>query len=59
MNFEFPNTQSWNFAGEPSADGSTITGVISTSGRITLESEAVEIFSASRNADVHIPHGAR
>ena len=27
INFEFPNTQSWNFAGELSADGSTITGV--------------------------------
>src|SRR5688572_24553117 len=27
INFEFPNTQSWNFAGELSADGTTITGV--------------------------------
>ena len=27
MNFEFPNTQSWNFAGELSADGTAITGV--------------------------------
>jgi hypothetical protein len=27
MNWEFPNTQSWNFAGELSADGSIITGV--------------------------------
>jgi hypothetical protein len=26
INFEFPNTQSWNFAGELAADG-TITGV--------------------------------
>jgi hypothetical protein len=30
MNWEFPNTQSWNFAGELSADGTTITGVISS-----------------------------
>jgi hypothetical protein len=30
MNWEFPNTQSWNFAGELSASGSTITGVISS-----------------------------
>jgi hypothetical protein len=29
MNWEFPNTQSWNFAGELSADGKTITGVTS------------------------------
>jgi hypothetical protein len=27
MTFEFPNTQSWNFAGELSADGSALTGV--------------------------------
>jgi hypothetical protein len=27
MNFEFPNTQSWSFAGELSADGTAITGV--------------------------------
>jgi hypothetical protein len=27
INFEFPNTQSWNFAGELSADGATIEGV--------------------------------
>jgi hypothetical protein len=25
MNWEFPNTPSWNFAGELSADGTTIT----------------------------------
>jgi hypothetical protein len=30
MNWEFPNTQSWNFAGELSADGITITGVTSS-----------------------------
>ena len=30
MNWEFPNTQSWNFAGELSADGTTITGVTSS-----------------------------
>lgn len=30
MNFEFPNTQSWNFAGELSADGTTIDGVASS-----------------------------
>ena len=30
MNWEFPNTQTWNFAGELSADGSRITGVISS-----------------------------
>jgi hypothetical protein len=30
LNFEFPNTQSWNFAGELSADGTTITGVTSS-----------------------------
>jgi len=30
MNWEFPNTQSWNFAGELSADGTTITGVASS-----------------------------
>jgi hypothetical protein len=27
INFEFPNTQPWNYAGELSADGTTITGV--------------------------------
>jgi hypothetical protein len=30
VNWEFPNTQSWNFAGELSADGTAITGVISS-----------------------------
>jgi len=30
MNWEFPNTQSWNYAGELSADGRTITGVTSS-----------------------------
>jgi hypothetical protein len=30
INFEFPNTQSWNFAGELSADGTAITGVTSS-----------------------------
>jgi hypothetical protein len=30
MNWEFPNTQAWNFAGELSADGTAITGVISS-----------------------------
>jgi hypothetical protein len=30
LNWEFPNTQSWNFAGELSGDGTTITGVISS-----------------------------
>jgi len=30
MSWEFPNTQSWNFAGELSADGTTITGVASS-----------------------------
>jgi len=29
-NWEFPNTQSWNFAGELSADGTSISGVISS-----------------------------
>jgi hypothetical protein len=28
MNWEFPNTQAWNFAGELSTDGATIAGVI-------------------------------
>jgi len=38
MNWEFPNTQSWNFAGELSADGTTITGVTSSiQGGIPLE----------------------
>jgi hypothetical protein len=27
INFEFPNTQPWNFAGELAADGSAITGI--------------------------------
>jgi hypothetical protein len=30
MNWEFPNTQAWNFAGELSADGTALTGVISS-----------------------------
>jgi len=30
INWEFPNTQAWNFAGEISADGSTIAGVTSS-----------------------------
>jgi hypothetical protein len=30
LNWEFPNTQSWNFAGELSADGTSITGVTSS-----------------------------
>src|SRR5437762_125152 len=30
LNWEFPNTQPWNFAGELSADGTAITGVISS-----------------------------
>jgi len=30
MNWEFPNTQPWNFAGELSADGTTIAGVTSS-----------------------------
>jgi hypothetical protein len=30
MNFELPNTQPWTFAGELSADGSAITGVLSS-----------------------------
>jgi hypothetical protein len=30
MSWEFPNTQSWNFAGELSADGTSITGVTSS-----------------------------
>jgi hypothetical protein len=30
MNWEYPNTQSWNFAGELSADGTTIAGVTSS-----------------------------
>src|SRR5438094_10141492 len=38
MNWEFPNTQSWNFAWELSADGTTITGVTSSiKGVIQLE----------------------
>jgi hypothetical protein len=36
--WEFPNTQSWNFAGELSADGTTITGVTSSAqGGVQLE----------------------
>ncbi len=30
MNWEFPNTQSWNFAGELSTDGTVIAGVTSS-----------------------------
>jgi hypothetical protein len=30
INWEFPNTQSWNFAGELSADGAAIAGVTSS-----------------------------
>jgi len=30
INWEFPNTQSWNYAGELSADGTTISGVTSS-----------------------------
>jgi hypothetical protein len=30
LNWEFPNTQSWNFAGELSADGTSIAGVASS-----------------------------
>jgi hypothetical protein len=30
LNWEFPNTQSWNYAGELSADGTTMSGVISS-----------------------------
>jgi len=30
MDFEFPNTQPWNFSGELSADGTAITGVTSS-----------------------------
>ena len=30
LNWEFPNTQSWNYAGELSADGTTISGVTSS-----------------------------
>jgi hypothetical protein len=30
LSWEFPNTQSWNFAGELSADGTSITGVTSS-----------------------------
>ena len=38
MNWEFPNTQSWNLAGDLSADGTTITGVTSSiQGGIPLE----------------------
>jgi hypothetical protein len=38
INWEFPNTQSWNYAGELSADGRAITGVTSSiQGGIPLE----------------------
>jgi len=38
LNWEFPNTQSWNVAGELSADGAAITGVTSgIQGGILLE----------------------
>ena len=38
INWEFPNTQSWNFAGALSADGTTIAGVIgSIQGGIQVE----------------------
>ena len=38
LNWEFPNTQSWNYAGELSADGRTIAGVTSSiQGGIRLE----------------------
>jgi hypothetical protein len=38
VNWEFPNTQSWNYAGELSADGTTIRGVTSSiQGGIPLE----------------------
>jgi hypothetical protein len=38
LNWEFPNTQSWNFAGELSGDGTTITGVIgSIQGGVRVE----------------------
>jgi hypothetical protein len=30
MNFEFPNTQPWTFAGELSADGSSLTGTVNS-----------------------------
>jgi len=30
INWEFPNTQAWNFAGELSADGTSINGVASS-----------------------------
>jgi hypothetical protein len=30
LNWEFPNTQSWNYAGELSADGKTIAGITSS-----------------------------
>ncbi|HXI29677.1 MAG TPA: hypothetical protein VNG89_14660 [Vicinamibacterales bacterium] len=30
LNWEFPNTQAWNYAGELSADGTTISGVTSS-----------------------------
>ena len=30
MDFEFPNTQPWTFAGELSADGTSITGTVNS-----------------------------
>jgi len=30
MNFELPNTQPWTFAGELSADGTTLTGTLNS-----------------------------
>jgi hypothetical protein len=30
LNFEFPNTQPWTFAGELSADGAAITGTVNS-----------------------------
>jgi hypothetical protein len=30
LNFEFPNTQPWTFAGELSADGTTLTGTVNS-----------------------------
>ena len=30
MNFEFPNTQPWTFAGELSADGTSLTGTVNS-----------------------------
>jgi hypothetical protein len=37
LNFEFPNTQPWTFAGELSADGTSITGTVnSAQGRMPI-----------------------